>query len=366
MFRVRRCRVGVALVALSMLTGTACAGPDEFAQAPTMLEASATHPLAAPPRVLPSASPSPASGAGGRASSPAALPGAPRTAPVPTRTSPIRTSAPPSTPAPDGLSVRPSASVAVSPSRPPRHERPGWIQHLVQDTNGRDCEERPVSERNDDRAFTVQRLEFRSICFSGLAEEPAPELVLSAPDGGQFGMRAERDFGFSFDEGIWAWSFQPGLIGDELGGLGTYHFELTGTPEAAVTPGAESTLSGRITVVPCSEPRISFTFHPEHNRALNFTGRGMRAGGEVAVQFAGYLPGSRHLLTVYVPDPVEPGSKPIEDLPEVVIPPAGEAVIYWKSATTALPGLYGIWVQSTPFQIGGCNADLCETFEIEQ
>jgi hypothetical protein len=368
MVRVRRCRIGVVLAVLSLVTTTACTGPDQFAPAPTLLEASAAHPLAAPPIVAASASVSrpaeptatgPAPIAGGGAAPPAGWPSAPRTASAPTRTS-LPVTAPRSTPATGGLSVSPS--VSVSPSRQPRRERPGWIQSLMQGTDGVMCDEKPVSERNDDRAFTVQRLEAKEVCFSGLAEKPAPELVLSAPGGGQIGIRAESDSGFSYHGGIWGWSFEPGLIGDALSGFGTYHFELTGIPDATVRRGATMTLSGRITVVPGSEPRISFTYHPESE----FNERAIRAGGEVAVQFAGYRPGSRHFLTVYAPDEVESGFKALEDLPEVVIPSTGEATIYWKSAATAVPGHYGIWVQSTPVQPGGCNVELCEFFEIEE
>jgi hypothetical protein len=219
--------------------------------------------------------------------------------------------------------------------------------------------------------FTVQRLTFQRVCFTGLNVSIPPSIVVVTPSGMQeTAMLAEG----GAEPGEWVWVIHslPGQ-GPEAS-LGEYAFRVisavsgasgssttgssTTSPEQQTTTSPDSGVSPSIIASPpSSEIAISghFAVVPATSPMADLSPSLLSAGSQLQIAFSGFPSASIVYVTVYGPG-VGTGAATtyplLTDVPGLTTDQNGEAVTRWTVPSGTTVGRYAFWFDPP---LAGCR-----------
>jgi hypothetical protein len=261
----------------------------------------------------------------------------------------------------------PQGPTATANPRP--RQRPNSVSRFFTTTPiGPPCK---TVDAGSTSTFTVQRLTFQSVCFTGLNVSIPPSIVVVTPSGMQeTAMLTEADA----EPGEWDWVIHslPGQ-GPEAS-LGEYAFRVitavsrasgssttgssTTSPEQQTTTSPASDVSPSIiTSPPSSEIAISghFTVVPAASPMADLSPSLLSAGSQLQIAFSGFPSASVVYVTVYGPG-VETGAATtyplLADVPGLTTDRNGEAVTRWTIPSGTAAGRYAFWFDPS---LAGCR-----------
>jgi len=218
-----------------------------------------------------------------------------------------------------------------------------------------------VAAGNTSVAFTINRLDFQLVCFTGLDVPNPPIIVLATPEGAQEDP-VPASAGSVPGEWDWAIHSLPGQGPEASLGEYTFHVVVAAARPAesnssgqdqqsgSPSPNASSSsmtnssadktvIAGRFTVIPAARPRVDIS------PSL------LPAGDQLKIAFSGFPGNSVIYVTVYGPGS-PPGAETsyplLADLPGFTTDQNGEALTNWTAPADATSGRYAIWFDPPP------------------
>jgi hypothetical protein len=276
----------------------------------------------------------------------------------------------------------PQGPTATANPRP--RQRPNSVSRLFTTTPiGAPCK---TVDAGSTSTFTVQRLTFQSLCFTGLNVSIPPSIVVVTPSGMQeTAMLAEA----GIEPGEWDWVIHSlpgqgpeaslgeyafrvitavsGATGSSTTGSSTTGSSTTGSsttgssttsPEQQTTTSPDSGVSpSTITSPPSSEIAISghFTVVPAASPMADLSPSLLSAGSQLQIAFSGFPSASIVYVTVYGPG-VGTGAATtyplLADVPGLTTDQNGEAVTRWTVPSGTAVGRYAFWFDPP---LAGCR-----------
>ncbi|MEU4426002.1 hypothetical protein AB0F81_35735 [Actinoplanes sp. NPDC024001] len=238
-----------------------------------------------------------------------------------------------------------AGAAEAAPNWRPRRRPPSWIQWIFSNWPDSGCT--TIAAGATGLYIEAERLEELRLCVDGYAGNASPRLSIESPDGDRIEPAAH------YNGATWDWAVQPGAEGDGMTELGTYQFQITGTPPLT---------SGRIVVKRSTEPRAAITDDTRPGQPA------LRPGQSVRVRMAGYRPGQTVGAAVYrrrgKQTPSGERLRYLAKLPDTVVDGSGEGMLRWVVPASTVPGRYGIWIEPGPPQAKDCDRGTCKSFEV--